>query len=81
MLVLKDFKIFYIEKEDSWWTHRISCKIPFSYLKQIYLLENPYRIEIYGNHNELTFSINNKKWKSEQSWMKELLFMIEQNKK
>lgn len=78
-LLIKDFKIFYIEKEGNWWCHRISCRVPFDYLKQMYLSTNSYKIEIYDKQKVLTYTFSGKTWKNEQLWMNKLLALITQN--
>lgn len=78
-LLIKDFKTFYVEKEDNWWCHRISCRVPFDYLKQMYLSANSYKIEIYDNQKVLTYTFSGKTWKNEQLWMNKLLALITQN--
>lgn len=78
-VVIKDFKTFYIEKDNAWWCHRISCKLPFEYLKQMYLSSESYKIVVYDDLKVLTYAFPVKKWKSEHSWMNRLLLLITQN--
>lgn len=78
-LTVTNIKTFYIDKDGQWWKHRYSYKLPFNFIKAMYLSNNPFQIIVFSEIDKFQFSYSTKDWHKEQTWMNEILLIITKN--
>lgn len=73
------FMIFYTQQKSNKWHYRISIPIPYSILRQAYMSEEPFTIEIISKKNSSKFSFPKQKWDKARSPMNQIFTVIEAN--
>ncbi len=80
-VVIRDFKTFFIEKDNKLWLHRYSLRYPFTSLALLYADTKPFMIDVCFGSQRITYGYSQKQWKKEQEWMNQVLHIIATNKR
>lgn len=73
--------LFFVEKDKGCWWQRLSFKVDYDTLVQLYGAETPYRLSVYAEGKVFQYAFPARKWASECRWMSELLRLIAYNRK
>lgn len=73
------FTIFYVQQKSNKWHYRINMPIPYSILRQAYISEMPFTIEIISKKYISTFSYKKKEWDKARNTMNQIFTVIEAN--
>ena len=72
--------LFFVEKDKGCWWQRLSFKVDYDALVQLYGAETPYRLSVYAEGKVFQYAFPARKWASECRWMSELLRLIAYNR-
>ena len=79
--VIRDFKTFFIEKENKLWTHRYNMRFPFENAVQLYNDPSPYTLTVYAQGKVISYSFSPKAWQKEKDVMQQIFRIIYTNKR
>lgn len=77
---ITDFKTFFIEKDGKLWLHRYSFRISLEDLVALYSNQLSFALDVHSEKQTIRYLYPIKKWKSEQEWMSQILYIIKRNK-
>lgn len=80
-ILLSNFETFYIEKEGKLWHHRYSLHFLYCELSNLYASREPFLFRVYSGNQQIEYAFSMKKWEKERGWMKQILHIIDSNKR
>lgn len=78
---IANFETFYIDKKKKRYVHRYSCKLPYKFWVDCYNSDKPFLMSLYAGDNCLDYGFSAKEWSNECGWMRQVLEIINRNKK
>lgn len=76
---ITQFETFFIDKVGKKFVQRYSCRLPYTYLEEIYRADEPFRMTIYTDEEQLCYGYAAKKWPKEKTWMRQIMLIIRRN--